>query len=88
MTNGLCGDCLHAREVHIENNGHFMQCASCQKLCSLEEYNTNYSPSSVEIISKIQFAREYSVYIPGEQKKILQLENKSRHELTERYSND
>lgn len=38
VANAICGDCLHSRDAHTPNNGHFMFCACCNKLCDLDEY--------------------------------------------------
>lgn len=62
----ICGDCLHAKECHSENNGHFMLCSACNKLCDIEQFNTEFKPSDIQTISVIQFAREFKPYTPKE----------------------
>lgn len=48
---GLCGDCLHSRDSHEKHNGHFMYCASCQKLCDLDEFYKVHKPSKQVIFT-------------------------------------
>lgn len=50
----LCGRCLHAKEAHEKHNGHFMYCASCMKLCDLEDYNTQHKPSGIIVQDKMR----------------------------------
>lgn len=58
----ICGECLHSRESHEKHNGHFMQCAKCNKLCDLDAYLTVHKPTDLETTYRIQSAREYSQY--------------------------
>lgn len=64
----LCGKCLHARDCHTEDNGHFMYCSACQKLCDRDEFKTVHTQTDTDTIYKIQMGREYSEYKPKELK--------------------
>lgn len=66
IQNAICGNCLHSRDAHEKHNGHFMKCASCQKLCDIDEFLKVHLPTSLEITYEIQSKREYSQYKPKE----------------------
>lgn len=85
MTYTLCGHCLHSVGSHEPHNGKFMYCASCLGLCDIDEFNNKYEPTSLSQLSAIQASREYSDYVPKEEKKIAKLEKDSQEELWRQY---
>lgn len=49
----LCGKCLHDKEAHTVDNGHFMRCNACFKLCDIEEFRQVHKWTSIEKIMEI-----------------------------------
>lgn len=67
----ICGDCLHSVSSHEKHNGKYMYCASCFKLCEIEEFNKVNKPTDMSKVIEIQVGREYSPYTPKEHGKTL-----------------
>lgn len=69
----ICGECLHSTNSHTEYNGigKFMYCGSCMKLCEKEQFIIKNNPSSIDMLVKLQIAREFAPYKPKEHGKDL-----------------
>jgi len=58
MTYPICGNCLHSKNSHTAHNGKFMYCATCFKMCELDEYETILKPTDVQTVMEMSAKKQ------------------------------